>query len=389
MTLAVLSEDARLLALCKRLGKQLDLDWVDEAHADITVVEADPSGERILAAAQRGTALVVTNLTSQSCDSTLFANANVIPVPAPVEEVALRSALRVAMHLGAAPRKSRGSSLQNLLQVVSELSAEGAVAGRTVAMAVHDSRTLLSGALGYCRQVLRHADYEQVQSLEHLEDCLQRLDRLSTDLLELALDRSGNLETNPRPADLPATIKRSIVPLIPAAADKGILVRLKIEPPAGEIRFQPDQMERVLANLVENACKFAPQGGTINLVARPVFDPEIADCAPNFRTSTPLPNAYRIDVGDSGPGVPADQLAHIFDERFIGNQTSGRRGFGLGLAIAQAIVRAHDGRIWAESDGCGLTVSVVLRMRRGKKSRRMPGRASVVRSAESTAQLAS
>jgi len=105
-----------------------------------------------------------------------------------------------------------------------------------------------------------------------------------------------------------------------------------------------DRVFRVISNLVGNAIKFTPEGGSIQLAVHPV-DGEIV-----------------FSVKDTGPGIPPDLLPHVFS-RYWQAKSSGREGgAGLGLYIAEGIVRAHRGRIWVESElGRGTTFSFTLR----------------------------
>ena len=103
------------------------------------------------------------------------------------------------------------------------------------------------------------------------------------------------------------------------------------------------RIAQMLANLIANAVKFTPEGGRIDLTAR--------------REG----NAIEFAVADTGPGIPADDVAHIFDRYWHARRTAQTRGTGLGLAIARGIVEAHDGRIWAESEeGRGATFYFTL-----------------------------
>jgi signal transduction histidine kinase len=86
----------------------------------------------------------------------------------------------------------------------------------------------------------------------------------------------------------------------------------------------------VMSNLVGNAVKFTPPGGCITLHAKPADD------------------EVRFTVADTGPGIAAEQLPHLFGRYWQGDRKD-RRGIGLGLAIAKGIVEAHGGRIWVES----------------------------------------
>ena len=92
----------------------------------------------------------------------------------------------------------------------------------------------------------------------------------------------------------------------------------------------PGRIQQVISNLVGNAIKFTPQGGRITLRGVPCGD------------------ELRVAVMDTGPGIAAEQLPHVFGQFWQGSR-SDSRGLGLGLVIAKGIVEAHAGRIWVES----------------------------------------
>jgi signal transduction histidine kinase len=165
------------------------------------------------------------------------------------------------------------------------------------------------------------------------------MSRLIRDLLDVSTIGNGGLVMVPEEIDVCALLRDTLQSFEGPAAAKGI--ELSAEPleslPA--VRADPGRLMQVLSNVVGNAVKFTPAGGTVRLCAR-IHDEYIT-----------------ISVSDTGPGIPADSLAHIFD-RFWQARRTQRAGAGLGLAIARGIVEAHGGRIWAESElGKGATVS--------------------------------
>jgi signal transduction histidine kinase len=124
-------------------------------------------------------------------------------------------------------------------------------------------------------------------------------------------------------------IKDSVEMLAPVASDKGLV--LVAEVPATDVRIVCDRERvlQVLSNFIGNALKFTSEGGTITVSARE------------------REGEARFSVTDSGCGIAAEQLPHIFDRYW---QAKGARdGIGLGLSIAKGIVDAHGGRIWVES----------------------------------------
>jgi len=126
------------------------------------------------------------------------------------------------------------------------------------------------------------------------------------------------------------------------------------------IRGDFDRLEQVMNNLLDNALRYTPPGGMVRVGCRDL-----------------QPGTLQVTVSDSGPGIPATELPHLF-ERFYrggGNQgTGGRKGYGLGLAISREIVRAHGGEIWAASEEGHGTTFVFTLPTAGRVTRRAGGR---------------
>jgi two-component system phosphate regulon sensor histidine kinase PhoR len=108
------------------------------------------------------------------------------------------------------------------------------------------------------------------------------------------------------------------------------------------------QVERVVLNLLHNAIKFTPQGGTIRLQARAAAEPV------DWRTGRMMEGSWiEVEMTDSGSGIDPEHLPRIFERFFRADRSRSSGGTGLGLAIAKHIVEAHGGCIWAESEGPG------------------------------------
>ena len=134
-----------------------------------------------------------------------------------------------------------------------------------------------------------------------------------------------------------------------------------------ELEFDSPKLQRVISNLLENASKFTPSGGTVWLHAEPYMwerrSPTSSTVAgERRRQSNPLPNSVKVSVSDTGPGIPAEYHIEVFDDFFRLPQNEAKtEGMGLGLAIARRLVNAMGGKIWVESEiGAGAKFSFIV-----------------------------
>ena len=169
------------------------------------------------------------------------------------------------------------------------------------------------------------------KSLEMIRRAADRMNRLIQDLLDVKRIEAGRLSVEPRPESVAAVVNEAVEMLRPLAT--GASLQLATEVPADLPRamIDPPRIHQVLSNLVGNSIKFTPPGGSITVKAEPLPD----DC-------------LRISVIDTGPGIPPEQVSHLFGRYWQGHRND-RRGIGLGLTISKGIVEAHQGRIWVES----------------------------------------
>lgn len=175
---------------------------------------------------------------------------------------------------------------------------------------------------------------------------LDRLDWLAQNLLELSRLDSGLALLDLRPDDLRGTIESAVEQQLAAAERKGI--GLEVALPDGPLRIRHDspRIGQVISNLVANALKFTERGGEVRVTARTETD-----------------GGARVEVADTGVGIPAPELPHIFDRFYRGSANNEARsaGSGLGLAIAKSIVDMHHGTIAVESrvgDGSRFVVTL-------------------------------
>ena len=211
----------------------------------------------------------------------------------------------------------------------------------------HDLRNMLNAISGLAALIAK-----EVSQDDHVERVLthagqiQRsgvlMARLVGDLVDVASIDAGMLAVS-REAGGPERVANEAVETFRAqAAASDILLRADIVRPVPLARYDPARILQVLTNLLSNALKFTPAGGSVVVRVERVEDD------------------IRFAVSDTGTGIPADHLEAVF-ARFLQLTKNDRRGVGLGLYISKCIVQGHGGRIWAESQvGKGSTFSFTL-----------------------------
>jgi PAS domain S-box-containing protein len=197
----------------------------------------------------------------------------------------------------------------------------------------HDLRAPL-GAMQLAAQVVTRlvpvdASPELRRSSETVRRATARLARLVDDLVDFARLERGALPIARAPHDAEAIAREALAIAEPVAAEQHVRLTLDAER-CGEVSCDRHRILQVLANLIGNAIKVMPGGGAVRVAVRR----EGAD--------------VRFTVSDTGPGIAADDLGHVFDRYWRGKE-AGYEGMGLGLAIAKAVVEAHGGRIGVES----------------------------------------
>jgi signal transduction histidine kinase len=163
-----------------------------------------------------------------------------------------------------------------------------------------------------------------------LDSSITQMQRIISDLLDLAAIEAGRLSVQLRPGDARSPIEEAVAAYRSISASKSIALDAGIGPDPLPARFDPGRVVQVLDNLIHNALKFTPNGGRISVEGRSMAD------------------VVEIRVRDTGPGLKQEELSVIFD-RFRQVEKRGRRALGLGLYISRSIVESHGGRIWAES----------------------------------------
>jgi signal transduction histidine kinase len=196
----------------------------------------------------------------------------------------------------------------------------------------------------------------------------QRLQRYIQDFLSFSVLETGELKMKFEPGNINASLSEVCRLWSPRFQEKGLALYFLANEKVQDFAFDGPKVERVVSNLLENASKFTPAGGTVWLHAEPYMWERRSIAKPAItqeRRRRPLtaPNSVKISVSDTGPGIPPEYHLEIFDDFFRLPTNEKTEGMGLGLAIARRLVLGMGGKIWVESEpsaGCKFSFIVPL-----------------------------
>jgi signal transduction histidine kinase len=201
----------------------------------------------------------------------------------------------------------------------------------------HDLRIPVTGILGYGEMLeeglVGDLGPEQREFVQHIIEAARRMTGLLNDLLDFARLEAGRLAITPRPISLLELVQQALNTMRPAIERKQLSLRTDLPAELPDVLADPDRVIQVLSNLLSNATKFTPEGGTITVLA----------------AMRPDGSALRVAVSDTGVGIPPEAMPHLF-ERFFQTE-AGRRagGTGLGLHISKSLIEAQGGAMGVES----------------------------------------
>lgn len=235
-----------------------------------------------------------------------------------------------------------------VLHDITELRRLEKVRAEFVANVSHELRTPLTAIKGYLETVLDETMLESATHRRFLEVAnshAERMGRLINDLLNLSDIETGKVVLDPAPINLEAFVHDVSAMFEKDAAKKDVTLRNEIAPGLW-VQADRDRLSQILVNLVDNAVKYTPKGGTVSFLAAKTDD-----------------NHIRIAVRDTGQGIPPNDLPRI-TERFYRVDKARARvegGTGLGLAIVKHLVQLHGGTLHIESEyGKGTTIAFLL-----------------------------
>lgn len=211
----------------------------------------------------------------------------------------------------------------------------------------HELRTPLNAILGWAHLLDKSENDPDLRAraVNVIQNNAAAQRQLIDDILEVSSIISGKLRLNIRPTDVASVIDAALDTVRPAAEAKRITIVTSVEP-VGSLPADRDRLQQVAWNLLSNAVKFTPRGGRVR-VALERHDTDI-----------------ELVVEDTGAGIPADFLPHVFDRFTQADSSTSRQhgGLGLGMAISRHLVESHGGTVAVHSAGHGLGATFTVRL---------------------------
>jgi two-component system phosphate regulon sensor histidine kinase PhoR len=215
-----------------------------------------------------------------------------------------------------------------------------------VANVSHELRTPLTSIKGYVEALLDGAKDDPAASAKFLDIILKQSDRLNLiieDLLELSKIESGRVSLKEEPIELRSVVDRTLSMIKPIADKNRHRLVTSIDPSLPSVSGDEDRLVQVLTNLLDNAIKYTPAGGTITVGAK--LPPSVGSTEQSAR-------AIDLSVADTGIGIPEEDRPRVFERFYRVDKARSREmgGTGLGLAIVKHIVEGHRGQVWVEAN---------------------------------------
>ncbi len=249
------------------------------------------------------------------------------------------------------PSPGLGAEFDQLARTINQLAQRlGAVETtrrRMLADLAHEMRTPLATIDAHLEAIEDGVREIDEPTMAVLRGSTARLGRLAQDMTAVSRAEEGQLEMHPvRTA--PRTLGQTAVAAAQDAFDaKGVALHLQVPARPLAVTVDPERMAQVFGNLLDNALRHTPSGGTVTVAV-----------------THPDPGWVQISVTDTGEGLAPDVLAHVFDRFYQADpaRNHARGGRGIGLTISRAIVEAHGGGIFVHSAGTGVGASFTVRL---------------------------
>jgi signal transduction histidine kinase/CheY-like chemotaxis protein len=242
----------------------------------------------------------------------------------------------------------RESLLESERDARSRADRAGRLKDDFLAMLSHELRTPLNAIAGWTHLLkLDAANPRKVlECVEVIERNTKIQTRLISDLLDMSRITSGKMRLELMRIDVPSAVAAAVESALPVAESKGLRIRSSIEALDGSFVGDPGRFSQIVDNLLSNALKFTPRGGAIDV------------------TLQQLGERLELRIADTGEGIPAEFLPHLFDRFRQGDSSAARRfgGLGLGLALVKQLTELHGGTVEAKSEGISKGSTFVVRL---------------------------
>lgn len=239
-----------------------------------------------------------------------------------------------------------------------------------LASAAHDLKTPLAILNGYIEllqsEKLGPLNQRQREVMKDMFSSGQRLQHFIQDFLTFSVLETGELRLRYEASDMNACLSEVCRIWSVRFQERGLALYFLANDKLPAFPFDSAKIQRVVSNLLENASKFTPQGGTVWLHAEPYMWERRAvsktvASGERRRQAVTAPNAVKVSVSDTGPGIPPEFHMEIFDDFFRLPGSESTEGMGLGLAISRRLLGAMGGKIWVESEsGAGSKFSFLI-----------------------------
>jgi signal transduction histidine kinase len=268
--------------------------------------------------------------------------------------------------------KSAGPlTYEELLREYNQLRERSLRTTNALGSAAHDLKTPLSILNGYIEllqnEKLGPLNERQREILGDMQTSGQRLQQFIQDFLSYTVLETGEMKMRYETGNVNPCLSEVCRLWAHRFQERGLALYFLANEKLPEFSFDSAKLQRVISNLLENASKFTPSGGTVWLHAEPHMWERRSPSsswmpAERRRQNTPQPNSVKVSVSDTGPGIPAEYHIEVFDDFFRLPGTEAQiEGMGLGLAIARRLVSGMGGKIWVESEqGSGAKFSFIV-----------------------------
>jgi PAS domain S-box-containing protein len=278
------------------------------------------------------------------------ANGNVIGASKIARDITDRKlaeeALREAQKVAEVADAEKARLLESERAARSEAEKANRMKDEFLATLSHELRTPLNAVLGWANTLrASHPRPEELaEGLETIERNARAQAQLIDDLLDMSRIVSGKVRLDVQRLDLPTIIATSVETVRPSALAKGVRLQMVVDPLNASVSGDPDRLQQVFWNLLNNAIKFTPKGGRVQVLLE--------------RVNSQL----EVSITDTGEGIPPEFLPYIFDRFRQADASTTRRyrGIGLGLAIVKHLVELHGGTVRAKSAGIGKGATFIV-----------------------------